>query len=279
MTTTAHPEVVAYLRAFDGAASRLPRERRQSLRTQVEEHFLDAIPPGADAATVQRVIAQFGSPEEIVAGELADTLAEEPNPRRRRAWVIAIVVVAALALAFGALPFIYLLGFFGSTPRDAEPLPGDSRANLVVEHPVGVPRVTDGRAAAEYELARDTVGPLPEGASWPIGVPDGLDIGRHDEVVMEAGMGANVAQFTYLCAWEDEYLLAEEVGDDLRLTRSLNALQDFAESDFVTSASPDGGWYRNVVEPLTYGGSSGALAADRTQSCAGAGITVPDADH
>lgn len=189
------------------------------------------------------------------------------------------MVIAAIALLGAAMPFLSILGFFVVTPRDAEPLPGDTRANLVVEHPTGVPRVTEGRAAAEYELERDTLGPLPDGASWPAGVPEGLDVGEHDGAVTEAGMGANVAQFTYLCAWEDEYLLAEEVGDELRLARSLTALTDFAESDLVTSASPDGDWYSHVVEPLTYGGSSSALAADRTQSCAGAGITVTAADH
>lgn len=111
----------------------------------------------------------------------------------------------------------------------------------------------------------------PSGESAEPG-PEGLDVGVVEGGgLLQAGSGKNLAHFTYLCAWEAEYISAEQASDAGRLTSALSTLENFADGAFMSAVSPDGGWKLNVINPLTYANSSG-LRHDFPGTCHGAGI-------
>ena len=272
-----HPAIVEYLAQFDEAAIVIPTARRDALRREVLDHLTDAIPANLSDVDAELVLARFGSPGEIVAQEMEGSTTVGGAPRRgRHLWVLGTVSLVVVAVVLATVVPL-LLGDMHA-PGSAEPGP-DEPFNVVTVHPDGVDRVSEGRAYAEYQATIAMLDPLPAGAAWPEGVPKGLDAGREDSGVMQAGAGANIAQFTYLCAWEAEYISAEQVDDPKRLTTALLALEDFADGAFMSAASPDGGWKLNVISPLTFADSSG-LRRDFPGTCQGAGIyNVASAMH
>jgi hypothetical protein len=98
------PLVDDYLRRLRTAASALPRDRRDELVAEIEEHIEAALEGGArDEIAVRNVLERLGEPEEIVAAAESAS----PRPPRGRLELAALVV---LALSF-ALPVVgYLLG-------------------------------------------------------------------------------------------------------------------------------------------------------------------------
>lgn len=265
-----HPAVAEYLARFDRIASSIPVSRREALRQEVLDHLTDAIPADLADVDAELILAGFGSPDEIVAQELEGSPVARAAPRRARLpWVVgstSLVVVAVLLAT--VLPV--MLGA-NSEVGSAGPGPIDP-FNVVTAHPDGVDRVSEGRAYEEYEDTIASLGTLPAGAAWPEGVPKGLNAGSVDGGgVMQAGLGASVAQFTYLCAWEAEYISAEQVDDARLLTTALAALEDFADRPFMSTTSPDGEWKRRVIGPLTFADSTG-LRRDFPGTCEKAGI-------
>lgn len=265
-----HPAVVEYMARFDAVAGLIPVSRRQALRQEVVDHLADAVPASLSDVDAELILAGFGNPRDIIEQEMEGSTAVEAMPKKvRHFWALSALalVVTAIALAF-AIPL--LLGD-GLAAVDAKPGSGHP-FNVVTAQPDGASRVFDGRAYEEYRATIATLGALPEGAEWPDGVPEGLDVGRSEGGgIMQAGAGANVAQFTYLCAWEAEYISAEQANDAKRLTAALSTLEDFAEGPFMSAVSPDGGWKQNVISALTFADSSG-LRLDFPGTCQGAGI-------
>jgi hypothetical protein len=272
-----HPYVTNYLLRFDEAAKRIPEPRRLLLREEIAEHLRDSIPASSSDEAAAKAIAQFGSPAEILAHELDGSHSTtDALPRRRRwvGWVIAGLAagVAAVLAVVVLLPALAALGGTVKSPSTAA-LPG----NPVTQEPEGAALVTTGRAYFEYRHAIERMEhPLPDGAEYPLGVPEGLDSGQTSdgEGMMESRAGANIAHFTWLCAWESEYLLAVDAADDRRQVAAETMIASWAESDFSAAmGDTEGGWVTNVVAPMRINDPSG-VKQDRIHACAAAGINV-----
>lgn len=242
---TEHPLVREYLSTFDRAATVLPPQRRAVLRQEIAAHLRDSIPADLPDGAAAMVIADFGTAEEIVA--------QEPLGGAQRNWrqfvlpgILAAVVVAALIAAVALRP---------------EPI-----TSAVNAYPEGPDRVTTGVAYAEYKAETAVLDPLPPGAEYPIGVPRGLDAGPVDPAVgvesgvMEAGAGRWTARFTWLCAWELEYLAAFEAGAMDRRVAAEAALDSFAEADYLP------GWGEAVLGAMHFGDDS-KVKADAPLTC------------
>lgn len=265
-----HPVVAEYLARFDEAARVIPSSRRKALRQEVLDHLSSAIPVGLSDTDAELILAGFGNPDEIVAQEMEGSTAAGEAPRKP--WPLTTLGVGSIAVV--AVTLAIAISFLLSVipPAGSAESGSGGPFNVVTAHPDGVERVFEGRAYEEYRAAITTLGSLPVGAAWPEGVPEGIDVGSAEgSGIMQSGMGANVAQFTYLCAWEAEYISAEHADDAKRLATALSTLEDFADSSFMSDLSPDGGWWLNVISPLTFADSSG-LRHDFPGACQGAGI-------
>jgi hypothetical protein len=268
-----HPYVAEFLLRFDQAAAALSAPRRMLLREEIAEHLRDAIPPTATDAEAAEAIARFGSPAEILAHELDEAdprVARHPRQRRPR-WIGWVIAAAALILVvLLALPFLSILRG-AQQPAGTPALSG----NPVAQEPDGPARVTTGQGYFEYLAAIESMEhPLPDGAEYPLGVPEGLDAGKTADGagIMESGGGTNIAHHTWLSAWESEYLAADAAGDDRRLVAAEAMIAGWAESDFyLAMGDSERGWVSNVVVPMRMGDASG-VKQDRTQVCAVAGI-------
>lgn len=274
MTTAAeHPTVTAYLREFDAAATSLTAPRRLELREEIASHLHETIPPSSSQANATAAIAAFGSPAEILGQEgIPDdgSSSADPADKSRSGVRMALGAVVIVAAAISAAFFLWP-GSPADTGVGPDPTQPDVDPSFVVnETPEGPVRVTEGTAYFEYLAAIETMPePLPSAAAYPTGVPDGLELGATDDGVLQSGAGATVAHFTWLCAWEAEYLGAAGDDDAERLVAAEAMLTQWPSYDFVSD--PDGGWAANVLEPLSFGDTTG-LQKDFPQTCAQAGI-------
>lgn len=262
-----HPLVVEYLRRFDAEAVAIPPGRRASLREQVESHLRDAIAVDSADSDAAAAIAEFGSPAEIIAQELDDATPSAGNrrrPRTRSLVIACLVAVVALAIPVG----ITLIGQY-----HAESNPGPP--SIVNEAAEGPTRVTQGQAYFEFLAAIEAMEyPLPPGASYPDGVPEGFDVGPGTGMpggVLESGMGNHVAHFTWMCAWETEYLAAFDEKDYMRLVKAESMLTAWTDTEWHRELDSGGGWATNVLGPLKVGDPSG-VTRDLAGTCARAGI-------
>lgn len=94
MTTTAHPLADDYLRRLERAARRLPRADRDEVLAQIRSHIDDGLPPDATEGQVRNLLAELGSPEDIV-----DAAGPDRTPARR-----GIREIAALVLLVTGFP-------------------------------------------------------------------------------------------------------------------------------------------------------------------------------
>lgn len=126
--------------------------------------------------------------------------------------------------------------------------------------------LTEGSAFAEYETTIRSIDELlPEGRAYPPGLP--ANFLPNDGVLME-GAARNVAYFTWLCAWESEYLDAFTADDEERLTQAESMITAWETLDFYTTVivDPERGWVSNVLRPMELGDPSG-VKADHTALC------------
>ena len=126
-------------------------------------------------------------------------------------------------------------------------------------------RPHDGRAHVcgdAQEIA--TLPALPPGAEYPEGVPK--EPAPAEPVMAETGTGAVIADFTWLCAWETEYLTAKDANAYERVLiaeRALNAWADFTPFP----AKPQDAWTVKLLAPVGFDDPSG-VRADRPNACA-----------
>lgn len=129
----------------------------------------------------------------------------------------------------------------------------------------GLKYLTEGSAVEEYLAAiRDIGEPLPEGQDYPPGIPDHfLPVSGY----LEEGAARNQAWFTWLCAWETEYLQAF-ASDSSRQVHAEAMIEQWAKMDFYLNVivDPDRGWVSNVVAPMRLGDPTG-VRADHRQLC------------
>jgi hypothetical protein len=116
---------------------------------------------------------------------------------------------------------------------------------------MGPPRVTNGTAYFEYQAEIKAMKePLPRGAEYPQGVPEGLNVGPGTGGMAEIGSGRNLAHFTWLCAWESEHLTAISEKDAERQVEAESMLAKWSTSSFYLNvvSDPDTGWVRTVLD-------------------------------
>jgi len=267
-----HPLVTSYLSEFDDVAAPLSAVRRLELREEIASHLRESIPVSLSNAEAGAVIAAFGSPAEILGHEgipnQGRTGSRSPRVRRSLVLVATIIVMPGLAAA--------LLFWIWGTPFSTEikmgaSQPVDTSTSVVNAYPTGPARVSEGTAYYEYLAAIEAMTePLPDGAAYPEGVPEGLDSGQSDDGVVQSGLGANLAYFAWLCAWEAEYLSASSEDDAERQVAAELMLEQWPSYDYVSDS--EDGWTKNVLESLSFGDPSG-LQKDFPQTCSQAGIT------
>lgn len=272
MSSTDHPFVAEYLARFEAESSGIREPRRSVLREEIAAHLRDAIPVSASDAEAAAVIASFGSPAEIIGQELDEP---RPEPRGRSRRIVMVVGTAVIALALLAVPlWLWRPGMPPQRlPETSLPTPSPTAgASVVTEMPEGPERITTGTGYYEYLAAIEAMEyPLPEGAAYPLGVPVGLNEGENPSGILETGAGAVVANFTWLCAWEAEYLDAVDSGDDRRQVEAESMITAWSTSDFFRTISGGDGWVKSVVNPMKFGKSSG-VKSDFPSTCAQASI-------
>ena len=270
-TAAEHPHVTAYLREFDRAAAQLTSSRRFELREEIANHLRESIPPSLSPAEAAAMIAAFGSSAEVLGHEdIPDQSGTGSRAPRRRYLVLgaAVIVVAGLVIA---LLFWQPTALFVAETEPGANQSAEGPASVVNEDPTGPARVTEGTAYFEYLAAIKAMPePLPNGAAYPSGVPAGLDSGRSGDGVVQSGLGANLAHFAWLCAWEAEYLSASSEDDAERQVAAELMLEQWPSYDYVSDSGD--GWTKNVLEPLRFGDPTG-LQKDFPQTCSQAGIT------
>lgn len=258
-----HPLVAKYLEHFDMATASLSLRRRVALRDDIATHLRDLIAIDTPNADASAALASFGSPSDILEQEL-DGVSPQRRPLRRRTrrGITIAITAAGAALVLGASLFTWISANGPSSPSES----------VVNKTPEGASRVAKGTAYFEYRNAIDAMAkPLPAGADYPEGVPGGLDSGPFSGGVMQSGAGKVVAHFTWLCAWEYEYLNAMTAKDAKRQVLAEAMLTSWSTSPFWAAIDPDGGWARNVLDPMEMGDKSGVID-DLPQSCVQAGI-------
>jgi hypothetical protein len=258
MTTHEHPLISDYLRRFDIAAGRVAESRRAALRKEIAAHLGEAVPEGASDAEVRSLIEEFGSPEDIVAQE-----GVEPVRRNWKPTIIAAAVLVAGALVVGGVIAIATAVNY-EEPYDTP----------VVAYPKNDKRITQGVRYTEYQAAIERMEyPLPAGAEYPKGVPF-IDLSAYgaEGVEEETIGGGSLAHFTWLCAWENEYIYALADGNQDRQIAAEKMITTWITSDFyLTLSDPDGNFLTNVIAPMQVGDSSGVQDNLRT-SCMIAGL-------
>ena len=105
-TVLDHPLVTGYLHELDIALGGLPPGAASELSEQLRAHLLEALPDGADDATIRGVLAALG-PARLVAQAAAESGRQHPLLRRlaaaaRRVPMRIWIAAALLAIAVGA---------------------------------------------------------------------------------------------------------------------------------------------------------------------------------
>lgn len=123
--------------------------------------------------------------------------------------------------------------------------------------------LTAGSAAAEYQATVQSITePLPPGRAFPPGLPKNF---IPKGVSAEKGLARDQAEFTWLCAWEDEYLAQfSKSSSSPALTRAERMITLWGKSSFYLDVEidPGHGWIKNVVDSMKLGDPSGVQQDD-----------------
>lgn len=111
MTTgSVDPLIKDYLQRVRNVGRQLPRDSRDELVAQLEEHLRDAAPSGSSRADVAAALDQLGDPEEIVAEESRRLGIAPARAGAREWWAIPLLLVGGVILpVIGWLVGAYLL--------------------------------------------------------------------------------------------------------------------------------------------------------------------------
>ncbi|MFC5931170.1 hypothetical protein D6T64_13380 [Cryobacterium melibiosiphilum] len=271
MTSDAdHPFVTQFLRQFDEAAVSITTARRAELREEIGAHLRELVQVDTPDADATASLSRFGSPAEILGQELdgsssVSSLRGRSRPTRRT------LVFMLSAGAAATLLIVLVPRLVGDAPAPEASVDG-TVTSVVTDTPQGPARVTTGTGYFEYQAAIDAMeDPLPAGAAYPTGVPEGLDSGSSSAGMMQSGAGNVVAHYTWLCAWESEYLTSMAEKDAQRQVAAEAMLTKWSTSEFYIASDPNRGWVETVLDPVRFGDPSG-VARDQPQSCSQAGI-------
>ena len=275
MTSDAdHPFVAQFLRQFDAAAVSLTTERRAELREEIAAHLRELVQADMPDTDATAALSRFGSPAEILGQELDGSPSDKTSPGRLRSVhrtvliLVSAVTAAILLIVLLTWLFIEPVSVSSSSPTGT----AEEITSVVNATPNGPARVTTGTGYFEYQAAIDAMeNPLPAGAAYPNGVPKGLDSGSSSAGTMQSGAGSVVAHYTWLCAWESEYLTSMAEEDAQRQVAAEAMLTRWSTSEFYIASDPNRGWVASVLDPVRVGDFSG-VARDQPESCSQAGI-------
>ena len=258
-----HRLVTAYLRRLKAATAEVRTERRRTLLDDVAAHLRDTVPANATDEHARRLLAEFGEPEALAAeaGSAPRALAQGRLRTRRLGWFASVAV-----LGVGIVVAVHAAhdGRGADTPAVAPNDRTGAATSVVALHPSGPDRTTVGRTYAEYAQESATLPALPPGAEYPEGVPK--EPAPAEPVMAETGTGAVIADFTWLCAWETEYLTAKDANAYERVLIAERALNAWADFTPFPRESQDA-WTVNVLAPVGFDDPSG-VRADRPNACA-----------
>lgn len=109
-TTSVDPLIRDYLQRIRTVGRQLPRDSRDELIAQLEEHLRDAAPSGSSRAEVMAALDQLGEPEEIVAEESRRLGISPVRAGAREWWAIGLLLPGSVILPLiGWLVGVYLL--------------------------------------------------------------------------------------------------------------------------------------------------------------------------
>lgn len=148
-----HPLVAAYLSDFDAAAqSVLNESRRLELREEIAGHLRELVPASSSNVDAAALIADFGSPAEILGQEPQHRDRSPEKPKLTRNWVLGTAVGAATVLVIVSLVWLsFPVGDSGGRPTNNDSL--ETETSVVNKTPTGPDRVQDGTAYFEYLAA------------------------------------------------------------------------------------------------------------------------------
>ncbi|NTW42277.1 MAG: hypothetical protein HGA44_20785, partial [Cellulomonadaceae bacterium] len=201
---TDHPLVTDYLRRLERAAAHAPSDGRDILLEEVAAHLRATVPLNETDEKARQLLAAFGSPGDLVteAFGMAPMPDRTIREHRRLRWSGAaalVVAVAALVITL-AIPTAKTnkSATTGGAPTDHT----SEAASVAVPLLQAGPRTTEGCIYAEHAREMDSLPALPAGARYPDCVP--VQPEPTEPVVAETGIGAVIADFTWLCIWESE---------------------------------------------------------------------------
>jgi hypothetical protein len=128
--------------------------------------------------------------------------------------------------------------------------------------------LTTGSAAVEYKSAISSIKePMPAGVTYPPGLPKDF-IPSKNVGQMQKGLAADQAEFTWLCAWETEYLKDFQDKDKAKLALSERMVTWWSTSPYYLIETSDPGhyWAKNVVDPMKLGDPAG-VKEDHDHDC------------
>ena len=257
-----HHLVERYLGHFDAASSALPEPRRTALREEIANHLSELVPAGTHDDDARLALLEFGGPEEILGQEAGAPVARATRPKIIGVVAVGVTIVAVVASIW--------LGVAAPDEQSASPSPSGSHSEpaLVRSDPTGPERVTSGPAFDDYATEAGELPPLPEGASWPSGVPVGADAGLVPDAsgVLQAGAGVVIANFTYACAWKIEYIEASSAQVRERAEAAVIALTEWSDY-FWAPIDQEHSWAVAVLD-----GDPHSIRSDVATTCMQAGI-------
>ena len=171
-------------------------------------------------------------------------------------------------LVFAGIAVLLLASVAGCSSLEGSAISSTNESEVSDNTPSqpSVEYLDDEIASQEYEEAISLIDePLPTGVSYPPGLPSNFlpsDGGR-----LQTGAARNQAWFTWLCAWEAEYL--DNFSSDVDAQKNAeDMIARWAEMDFYSSVvvDPEQGWVSNVLDPMLLGDPSG-VRADHLQLC------------
>lgn len=164
------------------------------------------------------------------------------SPRVQALRASAVLLAAGIAIA--------LSGCTGQAPSVSDAAIEQPRVNVI----------TSAEAVEEYTSTIVAITePLPKGEAYPEPVASNF---VYTEDVLASGTGRSQAQFTWLCAWETNYLDAFADGKAKRVRAAEKMIAKWAHSEFylATIDEPNHLWIVSVLDPMQAGDPSGVRA-------------------
>ena len=221
-----HPLVAAYLRRLATACAGAQPDRRHAFLEDVAAHLRETVPPNATDDHARRLLAEFGEPEALAAEAFGAPGGASSRRKRTHLRIGGVLLAVGAVVAMLIVNAYQPLARVGTEDARAAGTDVGATESVVTLHPSGPSRTAEGRTYVEYVRSIETLPPLPPNSQYPEGVPAGPE--PTEPVMTETGAGTVIAAFTWLCAWESEYVNARDVQAYDRVLVAEQALRSWA---------------------------------------------------